>query len=140
MRLSKRQRAKLHRLAYAAQQTGHKEICGLLALSDGEYLQLHPILNENTCSYKYQLSRSAIREAQRKLKGRGLEVIGSFHSHPLGYAVPSQGDFASAFYKKLELIYDVCAREIKVWRLVSRHKCRATEIEITSTKQPRCAK
>ncbi|CAK0771545.1 hypothetical protein CCP4SC76_5460005 [Gammaproteobacteria bacterium] len=43
-------------------------------------------------------------------------IIGTYHSHPINEAIPSSGDLKNAFYKNIELIYDVCGRSARLWQ------------------------
>jgi proteasome lid subunit RPN8/RPN11 len=50
----------------------------------------------------------------------GKRVLGTFHSHPISEAIPGRGDLARTALNSLCLIYDVCGRKPRLWKIVKR--------------------
>jgi hypothetical protein len=79
--------------------------------------------------------------AVRGLRREGKRILGQFHSHPVGYATLRGSDRRRATNRRLELIYDVCAREARIWRIQIRGgKRRVVEVPLvveTSAKRTR---
>ncbi len=98
----------LHRQAVEAQQAGHREVCGVMIGRDRTVVSIEFI--ENICEqpYRHEMRLSDVEEIEKGLLGTGLLVLGTFHSHPVSDAEPSEGDIAHGFYRGVELIYDVC--------------------------------
>jgi proteasome lid subunit RPN8/RPN11 len=71
--------------------------------------------------------RTDVAVIAKRLNGRE-RILGTFHSHPLGGAKPSEADLRSGFFNGRELIYDVCAREVRLWRWI---KCRKRLFELS---------
>lgn len=107
----------LHKRAYRAQQGGHREVCGIVTVNANGELRLWFLENRSDKPYEYALDLNDIADVQKKAETLGEQAIASFHSHPLTEARPGQGDIERGFFNGMELIYDVCAREAKVWRL-----------------------
>ena len=51
---------------------------------------------------------------------RGWRPLGTFHSHVVGTAIPGPRDVREGFYRGYQLVYDVCGREVKLYRRVRR--------------------
>jgi len=112
-----KEKRKLHGRAYRAQQRNHDEVCGLLVTGSDKIIELVFLKNISNDAYNFKINRSEIIGVLKGIKSRNKHILGSFHSHPVGEAIPSKGDLENGFYKGFEMIYDVCAREVKLWRL-----------------------
>jgi proteasome lid subunit RPN8/RPN11 len=119
--MSRTELNRLHRRAYRAQQNEHREVCGVVLSDTNRRLRLLFVRNRVKASYRHEMFRSDVSIIARRL-GRRERILGTFHSHPLGEARPSAGDLMSGFFNGRELIYDVCARKLRLWRLVKRRK------------------
>lgn len=106
----------LHRRAFFLQRQGHKEAGGILVSDKAGNSHFRFLPNIVHHPYSHTMSASIARKLARSLAG-SITVIGSFHSHPIGEAKPSLGDFHGGFYKGMELIYDVCGQEVAVWQM-----------------------
>ncbi len=75
-----------------------EEACGLLAghLATGEVAGLYPADNLAHSARVYTLDPLAHLRADRDAEGRGLELVGVFHSHTHTDAFPSPTDVAQA--------------------------------------------
>jgi proteasome lid subunit RPN8/RPN11 len=82
-------------LAYPA------ECCGVLAGNPGEVKEvsrLVPVPNRRTDDpHRYLISPDDLRRAEAELRLAGLEVLGSYHSHPDHPAAPSAFDTEHAW-------------------------------------------
>lgn len=47
----------------------------------------------------------------------GLEVVGTFHSHPFSSAQPGRTDIKGADAGSLMLIFDCTIRDVRLWRI-----------------------
>lgn len=81
-----------------------EECCGLLAGAapvDGgaaEVTEVHCLTNADASPVTYRIDSHEQFATFRDVEGRGLEVIGCFHSHVRSAAEPSPTDVAQAFY------------------------------------------
>lgn len=122
---------RLRRLAAAAQRNGHREICGIVACGPDRVLSVMLVPNGSTLPGHWEIPTVAVRELCRLLRRTQLNVVGTFHSHPISPAVPGSSDLRRATLGNLLLIYDVCGREMKLWRVDrTRRGRRAAEVEI----------
>jgi proteasome lid subunit RPN8/RPN11 len=76
-----------------------REACGLLLGRGREVVEVIPIANSASDPVRhFRLNEEAYVAALFAGKRRGLELVGFYHSHPAGIAVPSQTDIAYAHY------------------------------------------
>ena len=79
-----------------------EEACGLLAgLFDGStarVMHFLPIENMLHSPLVYEMEPLEQVRAMIAIESEGLELVGIFHSHPSGPAVPSPSDVAQAYY------------------------------------------
>jgi len=134
--LSFRERRRLHGRACRAQQRDQSEVCGLVVVSPRNRLSLHFLRNQSGEPGRYELSLAEVRAAVRLERRRNKHPLGTFHSHPISAAVPSKGDLSNAFLNGYELIYDVCGRHVRLWRLLKRGG-RVAVREVTMVEEPR---
>jgi proteasome lid subunit RPN8/RPN11 len=113
-------RRSLHRRAYQAQQSDHAEVCGALLCDAKGQLQLVFLPNQSKRPSCWLLSTADLRGAAKAAAERGLTLLGTFHSHVVGHAVPGPRDLREGFYRGHQLIYDVCGRHAKLYRRVYR--------------------
>lgn len=96
------------------------EICGLLLGRDDLIERAEPCRNvaaEPACWF--EIDPAALIAAHRGARGGGAKLVGHFHSHPTGRAVPSVRDAeAAAVDGMLWLIAG--GGELTAWRAVSR--------------------
>lgn len=81
-----------------AADTAPEECCGLLLGRPGEVLEAVPTPNVAADRRRrFQVDPAAHFAAIRRARGGRLDVIGAYHSHPHGPAMPSETDKAEAF-------------------------------------------
>ena len=82
---------------------------------------------------RFAIDPKLMLQIQKDLRDRNLDVIGIFHSHPHGRAIPSEFDRAIAWSTYSYLILSLDNDEvnaIKSWVLDKNHNFRAESIEI----------
>jgi desampylase len=96
-----------------------REICGLLLGRAGEVLSTQAAANvapNPACAFEIDPAVLLVAHRAARL-GRGLPVLGWYHSHPTGSAIPSARDAAAAALDgRLWLI--LTATEARLWRAV----------------------
>ena len=111
------EKRRLHLRAIRAQQRGHLEVCGVVVVNASGRIKLRFMLHYSTMPYRFEMRRSEAQAVQRAIERNGHRVLGSFHSHPVGEAKPGPGDIGKGFYGGVELIYDVCGRCARIWKV-----------------------
>jgi proteasome lid subunit RPN8/RPN11 len=95
------------------------EQCGLLIGVPGVVLRAHPARNLDASPRRYTVNPADHFAALRAARADGLTVIGAWHSHPAGPAIPSATDRAEAAPDFLYLIVGlVPAPDVRAWQLV----------------------
>lgn len=91
------------------------EACGLLGgHQEGEDFlveEVLPLENVAKSPRRFMLAPRDQFDAVRKLRARGLSLLGNWHSHPTGPCAMSRADLAMAFDERL--LYLICAPEAK---------------------------
>lgn len=96
--------------AWYAQMLAHvvalmpEEACGLLAGQDGRVAGLYPVENRLHSPTTYEMDPRAQLQAMLAMEAEGWEMLGIFHSHPQGPALPSSTDLAQAYYPDAEYV------------------------------------
>lgn len=112
------EKRRLHDRAYRAQQHGQFEVCGLLIVDARGRISLRFLRNESGDPGRYEISLRTIADIRSAIRLENRRILGSFHSHPVSEAAPGRGDLRRGFFNGVELIYDVCGRSARMWRLV----------------------
>lgn len=112
-----RERRRLQDRAYRAQQRNHLEVCGALSATKSGVLKLHFLKNQSKSPGHFEISSTDLIAIKRSLQNGRQRFVGTFHSHPLTYALPGPGDLKSARPRELMLVYDVCGCEARLWRI-----------------------
>jgi proteasome lid subunit RPN8/RPN11 len=119
----------LHRNIRAEGESAYPdECCGImLGTVDAEGVrtvtELQPMLNARESGERYhrfRIKADDILRAERLATGKGLEIIGFYHSHPDNPAVPSDYDREHALPWYAYVIVAVAqgrARRIRCWQL-----------------------
>lgn len=103
------------------------ECCGvLLGRVEGERTFVSEVVETPNAAVEptrgYEIAPRALVAAHRRARDSGLEVVGYYHSHPGGRAVPSHRDQVSAWSETSYLIVATeggVAAEQRGWRLGS---------------------
>ena len=110
----------LSRLLADAQNSPDREVCGLLygvpEAGGGRITEAEACANVAADpARRFEIDPGALFAAHRRARAGGQAVIGHYHSHPSGAAVPSARDAAQAMGDgALWLI--LTAREGRLWR------------------------
>ncbi len=129
--LSNNEKRRLHDRAYRALRRGHFEVCGLVIVDGRGRISLQFLRNESGDPGRYEISLRTIADVRNAAQQENRRILGSFHSHPVSEAAPGSGDLKRGFFKGVELIYDVCGRSVRMWRLVKRRGRRVlTEVPL----------
>lgn len=91
-------RAVLDGLAEHALDAAPLECCGLLAGSGEVIDEFVRTRNIRASEVAYEIDPRDHIAIRKSLRGRGRSVLGAYHSHPRGQAVPSPTDTAEAHY------------------------------------------
>ena len=126
-----RERLRLHDRAYRAQQRDQSEVCGAVVTDPTGRCRLVFLPNQSNRPRHFEMRWSDLREVRCGLEGSSTRLVAVFHSHVVGEAVPSKGDLARPPTSLLSLIYDVCGRSARLWRVRSVKGVRtATEVRL----------
>lgn len=101
----------LRQACCSARKTAGAEICGLI-VDTGHHLSLVPTRNVSPRVGSFILSRP---DARRIVAA--AEVVGTFHSHPVGLATPSRTDIMHAVDDSLMFIFDCMDRKGCLWKI-----------------------
>ena len=123
------QRNDLHRRALRAQRLEQGEVCGVLVTDSKCRLGLLFLENRNASPGRFEIRSSDLKAAHEAAQAMGKKTVGTFHSHPVSEAVPGRGDLSRAKLNSLMLIYDVCGREVHLWK-IKKNRSRRTYEEV----------
>ena len=100
----------------SARQTHGAEICGLI-VDTGCHLSFVPTRNVSSRVGSFALSRPDVRWIAAAVKILAQEIVGTFHSHPVGVATPGKTDIEHAVDDSLMFIFDCTEREGRLWEI-----------------------
>lgn len=118
--INHRDNQKLQRRAVSAQRRDQSKVCGALMLREPYQLHLRFLTNRSDGPASWRILLTDMRFARAEAKAAGQRVVGTFHSDPVGEAVPGESDLEKAAVNSLMLIYDVCGNESRLWRVIKR--------------------
>lgn len=98
-----------------------QEACGLIAGLEDIACEVIPITNTLHSPVRYRMHPQEQLDAFNHIEAHGSELLGIYHSHPAGPAVPSATDVAEAAYPGV--IHLIWSRSSGAWQ------CRAFIIE-----------
>lgn len=75
-----------------------EEGCGLLAGRDHKIIDVLPVENVLHSPTAYRMHPAQQIRGMLGIEASGLELIGFYHSHPIGDALPSETDILEATY------------------------------------------
>lgn len=116
-KITKRELKRLEDRAYRAQKRNQSEVCGALIADDLRNLTLAFLKNSSDKAGSFKIDEHTVHFARSQARLDGNRVVGWFHSHPISIAVPTEGDIQHAPINSLMLVYDVCGREARLWRV-----------------------
>jgi [CysO sulfur-carrier protein]-S-L-cysteine hydrolase len=115
--LLKSEFARLLRAAVrASRQRPGTEICGLL-IDTGRHLRF--VQTRNICRRRggFAFSAPEVRRLVAAISSSGQEVVGTFHSHPVGLPSPGPSDVEHAVDDSLMFLFDCIGRRGRLWRI-----------------------
>ena len=117
-------------LLAAAKNSPDAEVCGLLLGAAGRIEAAEACANVAPDPARaFEIDPAALFAAYRRARGGGAPVIGHYHSHPSGEAVPSARDEAQAMGDgALWLI--LAGDEARLWRTVRAGVFEAVELVV----------
>lgn len=95
------------------------EACGLLVGAGRTVTRVVPTANGDASATRYLIPAEAHFAVIRDARRDSLDVVGAYHSHPRGPAVPSATDAATAFSGFVFLIAGLSPEpHVRAWHLV----------------------
>lgn len=92
------------------------EVCGLI-LDNGSFLELIRVRNKSKSGGGFSFYFNEIRTIQKMASLLNHEIVGTFHSHPVGLANPGPADLRHTVDGSIMLIFDVMGRSAWLWRI-----------------------
>ena len=92
------------------------EVCGLI-LDNGSFLELVQLRNKSKRGGGFSFYFSEVRAIRKWASLCNHEIVGTFHSHPLGLPTPGQSDLRNAVDDSLMLIFDVLGHSAQLWHV-----------------------
>lgn len=124
----------LRQIIAHCQSEAPNEACGFLSGLDGRVAAVHAMTNIEPSPTSFLMDPREQIRVFRELDGRGEDLVGIYHSHPIGRPLPSRKDVEMAFYP--ESYYVILSLEdgveVRAFRIVDGH---ATEVAIQITPQ-----
>jgi len=91
-----------------------REICGFL-IDNGYFLQLQPAQNLSTTGGSFSYCKKEVKQLEKSTGTLGIEIVGTFHSHPISEAIPGPNDVKYALDDSLMLIFDCIGNVGMLW-------------------------
>ncbi len=86
-------------LLHLAQISPNNEICGLIAISDGQLTRCYPVANVATQpATRFELDPKQQIAVMARMRENGEDLFAIYHSHPSAPAEPSTSDIEMATY------------------------------------------
>ena len=133
-----KERRRLHDRAYRAQQRDQSEVCGAIVADRGGRIHLRFLENTGDRPGHFEMRTRDLKALRKEVAGTQQRVVGVFHSHVVSKAVLGSGDLHGVPVRYLQLVYDVCGRTVRLWRVMSvGSRRRAKEVPIALEPRPR---
>ena len=105
----------------------------MLASDENGLLELRYLPNRSQRACRFTFAKADYSRAREAIRQKGKRVLGTFHSHPISEAIPGRGDLARTALNSFCLIYDVCGRKARLWKIVKRYDQKvANEVPLKS--------
>jgi proteasome lid subunit RPN8/RPN11 len=99
-----------------SRQASGTEICGLL-IDTGVHLSFLQTRNTSARVGSFAFSPAEVRRVVAATKVLGQEVVGTFHSHPVGVSIPGKLDIDYAVNDSLMFLFDCLGSDGRLWRI-----------------------
>jgi len=83
----------------------------------GHAASLVPVRNISRHHGSFRFSSREVRRICAAAKTLGLEVVGTYHSHPLGVAQPGDSDIRNAVNDSFMLVFDCMDKKAQLWKI-----------------------
>jgi desampylase len=106
----------------AAAQTSSREICGALIGDRDRVLDAVPLANQSSHTHdRFFIPADEVKRLEEAAERDGRMLMGFYHSHPYGDAVPSTIDLQNALPG---YVYWIASRtEVRAWKLRDDRTC-----------------
>jgi proteasome lid subunit RPN8/RPN11 len=95
-----------------ARDENPREACGILAGNDGVVEKVYRMKNKDLSSVTYLMDSMEQFAVMKEMRGKGLDIVGIYHSHTSSVAFPSATDIELAFYPEASyLIVSLAGKE-----------------------------
>jgi proteasome lid subunit RPN8/RPN11 len=108
----------LRREAKRVADTKGGEICGLI-IDNGSFFELVQVRNKRKTAGGFSFYFDEVRSLQKSAELCNKEIVGTFHSHPVGLAEPGPSDLRNANDDSIMLIFDVKGRTAQLWHIAN---------------------
>ncbi|MCL6450897.1 MAG: M67 family metallopeptidase [Acetobacteraceae bacterium] len=102
---------KLRQILNHGRRGAPREVCGLLSGRDGWVTRVYPLRNLEKDPNRFFASPTGQYRAFQDIEQRGETLVGIYHSHPGGEAVPSPRDVEMAYYPDIAYLILALGRE-----------------------------
>lgn len=125
-------RACVDQIVEHARRESPRECCGILAGRGDRVERVYRVTNREPGTARYFMDPEEQYRVMRDIDSAGLELLGTYHSHPATPAYPSPTDVSLAFYP--EAVYLICSLagakppELRAFRIVDE---RIEEVPVT---------
>ena len=112
-------------LLHWAREESPREACGLLLGIDrcAAGVEVHELVRARNLAHgtrSFEIDPGDVVRADVEARRRGLALVGSWHSHPTGGAVPSASDLAALWPRHLCVIVSPSATpSVRAWRVIA---------------------
>lgn len=107
-----------------SREKGPEEVCGWLAGKDGRVLEVYPVPNvAGNPRSRFTMEPGAQIAAMREIRERGLDLTGTYHSHPATPPYPSVRDRNLVLYPRCaHLIISLASPEpeVRCWSITQK--------------------
>jgi proteasome lid subunit RPN8/RPN11 len=128
VRIKRKQLRDLIEIAASSAKDGGKEVCGLL-IDTGYFLELIRLRNKTKKGGSFGFYAKEICGLEKAVSHLNYKVVGSFHSHPLYFAKPGEGDLSNSEDDDLMLIIDCVEKKADLWK-IKRGKANRVKYEV----------
>ena len=88
-----------------------------MIIDTGCHLSFVSTRNISKQAGSFAFSRHDVRRVVAAAKVLGQEIVGTFHSHPIGVATPGKSDIENAVDDSLMFIFDCTGKQGSLWKI-----------------------